>query len=266
MALTSEKVKELAAQAGAHGCGIASIDRFGDAPEGFSPLDVFSGCKSVCVVFRTFPHGALLAENLISYTHAAYRMYEEMDRVLMELSRLLEREGVLAAIVPPDTPYLYWDPHEMRGQGIISLKHAAVQAGLGIMGRNTILITPEYGNMVYLGALLLDTELEPDPLIKDFGCPEKCHHCVDICPVHAIHDGTVEQKRCRPNSNFKNERGFDLYACNRCRVECPLRFGRLDRKDRPKLFKSAVIADSYKKSVKDAEERRKKYEAMEKDK
>jgi epoxyqueuosine reductase len=51
--------------------------------------------------------------------------------------------------------------------GLISLKYAAYQAGLGIIGENTPLITPKYGNMVWLGAISTSAEFEPDPIMSE---------------------------------------------------------------------------------------------------
>jgi len=56
--------------------------------------------------------------------------------------------------------------------------HAAVNAGLGIMGHNTLFISPIYGNMVYIGSILVDAELEQDDLVKDFSCLPNCHKCM----------------------------------------------------------------------------------------
>lgn len=229
MALTAQMVKDFAKKAGAVKCGIASMDRFEGAPEGFHPLDVYPDCKSLISMCMRFPHGFLDAENLICYTQGAYKMYEKVDHLAMNVLAFCEENGALGVVVPSDVPYLYWDEKKKRGMGIISHKHAAVRAGLGIMGKNTLLITPEYGNMVYLTSVLIDTELEPDSMITDFGCIPGCQKCIKSCPVGAIHDGTVEQLRCRPNSNIQNERGFDLYTCHECRAACPLRFGRLDK-------------------------------------
>lgn len=225
MSLTAKELKEFAKSAGAHGCGIASPDCFTAAPKGFSPTDVFSGCRSVVVMFRTFPAGSILAENPIPYTHGAYKLYEELDRLSMEVIRFCESKGARGMIIPADVPYLSWDEEHQRGQGIISLKHAAVQAGLGIMGRSTIFISPQYGNMVYLGAILLDTAVEPDPMMTGFSCPPNCSICINSCVQHAIGGGTVNQKLCREHSFFKAGRDWDLYACNKCRANCPLRFG-----------------------------------------
>jgi len=47
MKINSVKVKEIMQSLGADLCGIASLDRFADAPEGYHPSDVFPPCKSV---------------------------------------------------------------------------------------------------------------------------------------------------------------------------------------------------------------------------
>lgn len=167
----------------------------------------------------------MLAENPVPYTHAAYQMYEDLDRMAMEMLRYCHSFGVNGVLVPADTPYLEWDEDNKHGRGILSLKHAAAQAGLGMMGRSTILINRKYGNMGYLGGFLLDAELDPDPLLTDFACPPDCHVCEQSCPVQAIRNGRVEQKLCREKSFIKVGRGWDLYACNQCRKLCPLRLG-----------------------------------------
>ncbi len=223
--LTSSILKERAKTLGAHGCGIAGIERFNSAPEGFSPKDIYSKCKSVVVLEKQMPKGAIMAENPVPYTHAAYKMYEELDRLSMELLRCAEEYGVDGVLIPADVPYMYWDQENMVGKGIISLKHAAVQSGLGIMGHNTIFMSPEYGNMVYLGAILLNAELEEDEINTSFSCVAGCNRCIKACPQKAIRDNHVDQKLCREHSFFQVGRGWDLYNCSECRIKCPLRLG-----------------------------------------
>jgi epoxyqueuosine reductase QueG len=227
--MESKLIKEAVARLGAHACGIANVARFESAPEGFKPRDIFSKCKSVVVFIKQMPTDAILAENPVPYTHTAYKMYEELDRIAMELCRYFQNKKIKAVLIPADVPYLSWDQENMHGRGILSLKHAAVMAGLGIMGRNTIFINETLGNMVYLGAVLIDEEVEPDPLIIDFKCPENCHRCLDACPQQAMDGITVNQKLCREKSFFKAGRGWDLYNCNECRKVCPYRTGRKKR-------------------------------------
>ena len=219
--MNTETIKAYALELGAQSCGVANIERFNDAPIGFNPKDVFSQCKSVVVFTKQMPIGMIFAENPIPYTHAAYKMYEELDKIAMELCRFFQKNKINAVIIPADVPYLHWDQENMYGHGIISLKHSAVHAGLGIMGRSTIFIDKRFGNMVYIGAVLIDKEIEPDPLELDLKCPPNCSKCIDCCSQHAMDGITVNQKLCREKSFFKAGRGWDLYNCNACRRVCP---------------------------------------------
>ena len=127
--------------------------------------------------------------------------------------------------MPADVPFIVWDAVRKHGQAILSMRHAAFLAGLGFMGRNTLLINPELGNLVYIGAVLTDMELEADPVRTDLVCPPNCRICLEVCPAKALDGTTVNQKLCRKYSYYKNKRGFDIYGCNVCRRKCPLRLG-----------------------------------------
>jgi epoxyqueuosine reductase len=223
--LDASAVKAIALRLGARACGIASADRFEAAPEGFRPGDIYPACRSVVVFLKELPEAVILLDNPIPYTHAAYQLYGELDRLGMELCRALEAAGLHGVPVPTDTPYLHWEPERSHGMGILSLRHAAVQAGLGVLGRNTLVINERYGNLVYVGAVLTDGLLQADPEGTEEVCPSGCRVCLDSCPVAALDGTTVNQALCRQQSFFKTPRGFDLYACNLCRRNCPLRLG-----------------------------------------
>ncbi|MFA6075791.1 MAG: epoxyqueuosine reductase [Negativicutes bacterium] len=224
--MNTESIKECAIDLGAQDCGVASIDRFVNAPDGYRPTDVYSQCKSVIVFIKQMPTDIILANNPVPYTHAAYKMYDEMDQIGMNMCRFFQKNGIKAILIPSDTPYLYWDQANKRGQGIISLKHAAVQAGLGIMGRSTIFINKWLGNMVYIGAVLIDTVIKPNTLVTDFQCPDGCRLCVNACPQQAIGNNTVNQKLCREKSTILAGRNWDIYSCWECRRVCPYRTGK----------------------------------------
>jgi epoxyqueuosine reductase len=223
--VSSSEIKSFAISLGADKCGIASIDRFNEAPEGFRPTDVYSKCKSVVVFLKKMPVDAIIAENPSIYSHTAYLLYSSLDQIGLNLCSLLGKHNILGVPVPTDVPYLFWDEEQKRGMGILSLRHAAFNAGLGIMGRNTLVINRELGNMVYIGSVLTDTEIEPDPVINDFACPPNCKLCLDSCPVQALNGTTVNQKLCREISSYQHARGWDIYCCNSCRKVCPYRTG-----------------------------------------
>jgi len=224
--LISKEIKEFVLSTGADKCGIANIDRFSKTPEGFNPKDIYKNCKSIIVFLKQMPAEIILASNPIPYTHTAYLLYSELDRIGLELCKFLQKNNEHGIPIPADTPYLYWDEKNKHGKGIISLRHAAHLAGLGIIGKNTLLINRELGNMVYIGAVLTNIKLDSDPLEENLKCPPKCRICIDACPQQALNGETVNQKLCRQFSFYKNERGFDIYACNACRKVCVLRTGK----------------------------------------
>lgn len=157
-------VKEAATRLGAELCGIAPVDRFKEAPEGFHPRDVFPGCKSVIVLASQFARSTLGARSSVPYSFVRNMMVGKMDGISFELANQLDAKGIAAVPIPSAEPYEYWDEVRIQGRGIISLKHAAVLAGLGRMGKNTLLINNLYGNMIWLSAILISEEVKADPL------------------------------------------------------------------------------------------------------
>ncbi|TSA24198.1 MAG: epoxyqueuosine reductase [Bacteroidetes bacterium] len=172
------------------------------------------------------PPEAINAENPVIYTHASHLLYDALDKIGLNLCYALENRGIHAVPVPTDVPYLHWDAENKHGMGIISMRHAAYNAGLGILGRNTLLINGELGNLVYIGAILIDAAIEPDPIVTDFDCPPNCTLCLDACPIKALNGITVNQKRCRQYSTLEHPRGWDIYTCSECRQVCPYKTGR----------------------------------------
>lgn len=224
--LSATEVKEMAISQGADLCGIASAGRFVDAPEGFRPTDIFPKCRSVIVFARRIPVGPAFAVTPVPYTKIKETSMKELEGIGMRLSLLLEDRGILTVPVPPDDPYEYWDHDTMTGRGILSMRHAGYLAGLGILGKNTLLLNEDFGNMIHIGAVLVDAELEQDPLSSFKGCPEKCSVCIDACPQKALDGVTVKQKLCRSFAFPTTEKGYELYGCNLCRRSCPRCLGK----------------------------------------
>ena len=114
-------------------------------------------------------------------------------------------------------------------------KYVAQACGVGRIGKSALLLNAEYGNMLTLGAILTNLDLESDPYAEVI-CIPGCRKCMDACPVHAIHETHVVQKECRANTYGKTARGFDTVDCNQCRMVCPMRFG---KKGRPAMKSQA---------------------------
>jgi len=223
--MTANEIKSIALELGADICGIASVDRFSSAPKGFHPNDIYSDCQSVLVFAKNLPADSLFASSCIPYTYINRVITEEVDRLTLTLSRKLEHLAVRNVPVPSDDPSEYWEPDRSYARGILSLRHAGHLAGLGVLGKNTLLINDRFGNMIHIGALLLNLKLAEDPIATYKACKEDCQLCIHSCPQSALDGTTVNQQACRPLSNYKNERGFVLKKCWECRKVCPNRSG-----------------------------------------
>ncbi len=220
--MNREQVKQLLYSLGADLCGIASIDRFQEAPSGYHPTDVLPCCKSVISFACRFPVGTLACNTPVTYTRVRNSITAKMDAMALDVCIELEKSGFLAVPVP--TNESQWDSQTSRWRSIVSLKHAAQASGLGTIGRHSLLITPEFGSMVWLGAVLTNAELDPDPL-KSPIC-DNCGACVSICPVNALEMREICQQKCwdyafGDNPNIQTW----VISCHKCRDICPYNLG-----------------------------------------
>ena len=220
--INSKKVKEIMLSLGADLCGIASIDRFDDAPEGFHPLDVLPSCKSVISFGCRFPVGTLLCKSPTPYTRVRNSITPKMDAIALDFCIEMEKHGVVCVPIP--TNESEWDSNTGRWRSIVSQKHAAQAAGLGTIGRHSLLITPEFGSMVWLGAILCTEELEADEL-KENIC-NNCNLCVEACPVNALENTELNQQACWDYAfGDDEERQMWRISCHKCRDICPHNLG-----------------------------------------
>lgn len=219
--MTSSEIKSTVFDLGADLCGVAPVGRFFMAPRGFHPNDISGDCRSVLVFAKRLPSGSLFASSCIPYTYINRLITEEVEALTLKLSRKLEALGVMNVPVPSDDPSEYWEAERSYARGILSLRHAGHLAGLGVLGKNTLLINDKLGNMIQLGALLLSENLEGDPIATYEACRADCDLCIQSCPQSALDGILVNQQACRPISNFRNERGFVLKKCWKCRSVCP---------------------------------------------
>lgn len=219
--LRTKEIKELVVNMGADLCGIASVERFHEAPPGFAPSDIYAKTQSIIVFAKQVPSESLFAQSCIPYTHVNTLVMQQVDALTLNISLILERHGIKTVPIPTDEPYEYWDSQRSTGRAILSLRHAGYLAGLGKLGKNTLLINRQYGNMIQLGAVLTDVALDQDRLADYEVCPSGCEQCVNACPTQALDCTTVRQDRCRPLSVFRHEKGYILKKCWACRKVCP---------------------------------------------
>lgn len=115
---------------------------------------------------------------LLYYHHYKQANYF-LDRLALMLSSHIQDEE-WRAIPIPASQTIDWD----RQLGHLSHKKVAQRAGLGWIGRNNLLVTPQFGARVRLVTILTDMPLPPDSP-SDEGCGS-CRDCLPVCPVGAI--------------------------------------------------------------------------------
>ena len=220
--LESKRIKEIMFALGADLCGIASMDRFEDAPKGYHPLDVLPTCKSVVSFACRFPVGTLGCRSHIPYTRARNSITSKMDAMALDFCIEMEKHQIVCVPIP--TNESQWDQNTGRWRSIVSQKHMAQAAGLGTIGRHSLLITPEFGSMVWLGAVLCEQEFEPDE-IKESIC-RNCDLCVGVCPVNALENPEVNQSSCWEAAVGEDEeKRVWRISCHQCRDICPYNLG-----------------------------------------
>ena len=107
----------------------------------------------------------------------------------------------------------------------------AQRAGIGWIGKHTNLITQDIGSWVFLGAIIIDKELEYDNFFKEDLCGT-CTACIDDCPTGAIIAPyqldankcisylTIEHRGDLP-LEYENKLDGWIYGCDICQEVCP---------------------------------------------
>lgn len=224
--LLTQQIKDHAMLLGADLCGIADADRFIEAPPGHHPTDMLPDCRSVIVVASRFPTDQLDVVG-DAYTVARDNMREKMNQIAVRLSAWINSLGLKSQEVLAAGRITREADGRIRDQ--LSLKHAGMLAGLGKIGRNSLLINEQYGNMIWISAVLTTTSLASDPLADYAACLPKCRRCAEACEVSAFEDQNVQQQVCyshafRKTSGRKDGK-TEIIVCNTCRVVCPHAFG-----------------------------------------
>ena len=112
-----------------------------------------------------------------------------LEETSLELVYWLEDCGYPALIVPPThvDPSRYSNQPAEHIEPMLSLPHAAVEAGLGTLGLNLQLLTPAYGPRVILTAVLSSVPVECDrPMTEALCRGPSCGRCLKTCPGDAV--------------------------------------------------------------------------------
>ena len=186
MDLKQEIIQHLSGKADA--IGFAPVERFKNAPDEHHPSQVCKDARTVIVYGKAVPRGMIHspAYNLFIMHRAYHSAYPYLDDLGLTLSNWIEgRDRHLAVPIPSYAPMVF---HGREPWGIISLKHAAVESGLGSFGKNGLIHHPRYGTLIRLGAVITSAEIPGDPKLEASPCAENCSLCLKACPSKAFED------------------------------------------------------------------------------
>jgi len=218
---------------------IAQAKTFGASLAGMVSLTALEGAPSYdkCGMVPRLPGAGSLLVTALVHRHSQPELdwwddrkggtpgNRQMEETAAKLAGWLGQErGVKAHILPY---------HLERGG--VFLKDAAVLAGLGIIGKNNLLVTPDYGPRIRLRAMLVEMEVDP-PERPDFDpCARCCVPCTRACPREAFAPGSYHRPSCaeQMKENEANRvsiagvgeegapRLCTLY-CRACELACPV--------------------------------------------
>ncbi|MDD4775967.1 MAG: epoxyqueuosine reductase [Syntrophomonas sp.] len=188
------RIKEFALSLGVDAVGIANAADY-KSPRSPDLQEIFPEVGSLVVTMMR-EGSQIESPNPRIAMSGRIDMIEFMRGVNLKLSRFLEKEcGARAMGVPFSYP-LNMGEGKMGLIGDVSLRHAAVAAGLGNFGRNNLVLNPEFGSRVLFGAVLCDLDLASDPPCIEEVCTY-CDICVEDCPAGALdEEGRTDPMKC----------------------------------------------------------------------
>lgn len=117
--------------------------------------------------------------------------------------------------------------------GVVGMRWAALQAGVGIIRRNNFLYT-ESGSWVHLEAWVTDREMELKETNNVIPCPKSCNRCMENCPTKSLSEPyTMSPTECisflttfggrdLPQEPLSKKFGNCIYGCDICQDACPM--------------------------------------------
>ena len=176
-----EQLKKFALQEGASLFGVAETPALTDKLHSLSPKALRGLDRAISVAFHLSDR--VLEDVVEGPTKLYFFHYQRVNMLLDELglkiNNFIQSRGWDALPIPA-SQLVDWE----RQLAHVSHKHVAAQAGIGWIGRNNLLVTPQFGARVRLITVLTNMPLQADqPAL--LGCGD-CYACLISCPSQSI--------------------------------------------------------------------------------
>src|SRR6266404_769033 len=191
-------VKRRALELGADLAGVAcaaTLNAFPPDPRWpQTPERILPSIKSVIVLVQRIPAGAFRAISNVPVQYMDMLVLRKMDKIAYLLADELERAGHPTFVTAAQETD--WSL-KRASYGRLSTRHLGVEAGLGTLGLEVNILTPEFGPRVYLTGILTEAELEPDrPITEQVCIGESCSRCLHSCPADAVLHFGIDKRAC----------------------------------------------------------------------
>ena len=186
------------------------------------PTEIVAGSRRAIVVLKNYyrPDTGDSAEARV----ARYAWGEDYHRVVGDGLREIA-EALIGLGSTPETTRCYVDA------GPVPERELAQRAGLGWIGKNTMLIDPSLGSFTFIGSVFTDLELAADEPFETDHCGS-CRLCLDHCPTGAFPaERVLDATRCVSYLTIELRGAFDaaqaplvgdwLFGCDVCQDVCP---------------------------------------------
>jgi epoxyqueuosine reductase len=194
------------------------------------PRLIMPGARSAVVTLTNYFHAPVGLPGDASARVAQYAWSADYHRIIGP--RLEQLAAAIGELIPGSRSRMFVDA------GPVAERDLAQRAGLGWIGKNTMLIDPAIGSFTFIGTVLTDAELEPDAPFEADRCGT-CRACLDACPTAAFPDAHVlDARRCISYLTIERRGDFSgvereqvgewLFGCDICQDVCPwnVRFAR----------------------------------------
>jgi epoxyqueuosine reductase QueG len=243
--------EELRERAGVAVFGVADAQSYDEkAPAGHRTSDFLKSARSIVLLGERLLDMPLdgLPQTRIEYTADFHVTNDRLNHVLFELGGFLQASGFKVFPIP----YKEMPGWNLEKRSALSLKllrnimtlprvrdavgsalwenlsyrHMAVEAGLGELGHNNLLLSPEHGPRVRFVTLLTDAELTPGKPLEPTLCqPEHCGYaCVKACPAGALstEGDPTDKPACLKYYIKLGIPGMSGVRCGLCVARCPV--------------------------------------------
>lgn len=242
--LETARIHELAAAVGFDLCGVARCRHFSDNEIWFrswlgkdyhASLDYLERNLDKRFDPRLLLEGARTAVVCaVGYKNRAGEGYPEAHRAkVASYACTADYHTTIRKMLRGMLEALRREAPDLKGRAFVDTaplleKQLAVEAGLGWIGRQSLLVTPRYGTYVLLGELLLTDEADRyDDPFEGSQCG-RCRNCLDSCPTGAlVAPKVIDTRRCISRLTIEKETAAEvdlhgwIFGCDSCQSCCP---------------------------------------------